>query len=116
MSLPSNGLTAEVIRNVMPPYHLSADLRHAAFATLPPHHTCTPWRHARSTRLIQEIGTCKPTDAGQARIVALLRIVCERTTRRRPPSTPHHPGRKLPPDGQRTATGGVSIDAGKRWR
>jgi hypothetical protein len=35
MSEPSNGITAEVIRGVMPPYHLSADLLQATFAALP---------------------------------------------------------------------------------
>jgi hypothetical protein len=36
MTIPSNGITADVIRDLMPPYHLSADLLAATFITLPP--------------------------------------------------------------------------------
>jgi hypothetical protein len=35
MSTPSNGITAEAIRGVMPPYRLSRDLLAATFAALP---------------------------------------------------------------------------------
>ena len=77
MSLPANGITHEVIRDMMPPYHLSADLMAGTFAALPPPPPDAPqdWRHARITRLTQEIGACKPADAGQARIAADLLIV-----------------------------------------
>jgi hypothetical protein len=43
MSIPSNGITPEVIRGVMAPYHLSLDLLHATFAALPaPPRDATP--------------------------------------------------------------------------
>jgi len=79
MSQPSNGITAEVIRGVMPPYHLSQDLLHATFATLPaPPPDATPaWRRARITRLTTEIVAPKPADAGQARMSAQLLITRE---------------------------------------
>ncbi len=79
MAIRSNGITPEVIREIMPPYQLSADLLQATFATLPapPPDTSPAWREARSTWLIQEILACKPADAGQARIAAQLLIVRE---------------------------------------
>ncbi len=75
MSQPSNGITAEVIRNVMPPYHLSADLLQATFAALPPPppDASSPWREARITRLTEEIVAPKPADAEQALRKAGLR-------------------------------------------
>ena len=35
MSQPSNGITPEVIRQVMPPYQLSPDLLQATLAAIP---------------------------------------------------------------------------------
>jgi hypothetical protein len=35
MTLPSNGITADLIRDILPPYHLSADLLAGTFAALP---------------------------------------------------------------------------------
>ena len=79
MSIPSNGITAEVIRSVMPPYHLSTDLLAGAFRALPapPADATTAWRHARIARLVQEIGGLMPADAPQARIAAEIVIVRE---------------------------------------
>ncbi len=79
MATPSNGITAEVIREVMPPYHLSFDLLQATLAALPapPPDASPAWRQARLTRLIQEIAAPKPADAGQARIAAEILIVRE---------------------------------------
>jgi hypothetical protein len=72
MSIPSNGITPEVISGVMPPYHLSLDLLHATFAALPaPPRGATPaWRRARVTRLAAEIVAPMPANANQARISA----------------------------------------------
>jgi hypothetical protein len=72
MSIPSNGITPEVIRGVMLPYHLSLDLLHATFAALPaPPPDATPaWRRARVTRLAAEIVAPMPANADQARISA----------------------------------------------
>ncbi len=74
MAIPSNGITPEVIRGVMPPYHLSRDLLAATIAALPapPPDSTTAWRQARLTRLLQEIVALKPSDAAQARIAAQL--------------------------------------------
>jgi hypothetical protein len=74
MSQPSNGITPEVIRGVMPPYHLSADLLAATIAALPapPPNTTTAWRQARLTRLLQEVAARKPADAAQARMSAQI--------------------------------------------
>src|ERR1700733_4714105 len=74
MTIPSNGITPEVIRGVMPPYHLSPDLLAATIAALPapPPDTTTAWRQARLTRLLQEIAARKPADAAQARIAAQI--------------------------------------------
>ena len=79
MSTPSNGITAAVIRDVMPHYHLNTDLLGETLRVLPrpPPDASTPWRHARITRLVQEIGGLMPADAPQARIGAQLVIVRE---------------------------------------
>ncbi len=72
MSIPSNGITPEVIRDSMAPYLLSPDLLHATFAALPaPPPNATPaWRRARVTRLAAEIVAPMPANAEQARISA----------------------------------------------
>src|ERR1019366_7051701 len=57
MTPPTNGITPEVIREMMPPYHLSADLLAAAFASIPPPlpGATQAWRQERAARLVQEI-------------------------------------------------------------
>ena len=79
MSLPSNGITADVIRETMPPYSLSADLLAATFAAVPapPPDATQAWRLERATRLVQEIAGLMPADAPQARIAAEIVIVRE---------------------------------------
>src|SRR5208282_2386749 len=81
MSLPSNGITQDVIREVMPPYHLSPDLLDGTFRALPPPppDAAASWRQARITRLVQEIGGLMPADAPQARIAAQIVVVREAT-------------------------------------
>jgi hypothetical protein len=81
MSIPSNGITPEVIRDIMPPYHLRTDLLGGALRALaaPPADATTAWRHARIARLVQEIGGLMPADAPQARIAAEIVIVREAT-------------------------------------
>jgi hypothetical protein len=79
MSQPSNGITAEVIRQVMPPYQLSPDLLQATFAAIPrpPPDATTVWRHDHIARLTQEISALMPANAGQARIAAQILIYRE---------------------------------------
>jgi hypothetical protein len=74
MSIPSNGITPEVIRGVMQPYRLSPDLMAATIAALPapPPNSTTAWRQARITRQLQEIAALKPADAAQAHIAAQI--------------------------------------------
>jgi len=72
MATPSNGITPEVIRDFMPPYHLSPDLLAATIAALPrpPPDSTTAWRQARLTRLFQEVTDLHPADAAQASLAA----------------------------------------------
>jgi len=69
MSQPSDGIIAEVIREIMPPYRLGADLLRATFAALPapPPEVSAAWREARIARPLQEIPSCKPAAPGQPR-------------------------------------------------
>jgi hypothetical protein len=79
VSTPSSGITAEVIRDIMHPYHLSADLLEATLAAIPapPPDAPTTWRLARLTRLADEIVAPKPANAEQARIAAEILITRE---------------------------------------
>jgi len=81
MTPPANGITAEVFREVMPPYELSADLLAAAFVSIPPppRGATQAWRQERAGRLVQEIAGLMPADAPQARIAAQIMIVREAT-------------------------------------
>jgi outer membrane biosynthesis protein TonB len=74
MTIPSNGITPEVIRGVMPPYRLSPDLLAATLAAFPapPPGSTTAWLQTRVTRVVQEIADLKPADALQARMAAQL--------------------------------------------
>jgi hypothetical protein len=79
MSLAKAGITQEVIRDMMPPYHLSADLLDGTFTSLPPPppDATVRWRHARITRLTEEIAALLPADAAQARTAAQVVVVRE---------------------------------------
>jgi hypothetical protein len=81
MTLPTNGITAEVIREIMPPYQLSADLLAAMFAAVPalPADATPAWRQERAARLVQEIAGLMSADAPQARIAAEIVILREAT-------------------------------------
>jgi hypothetical protein len=79
MPLPSNGITQDVIREMMPPYHLSTGLLEGAVTALPPPDAPARWRHARLTRLAQGIGGLMPADAAQARLAAQIVVVREAT-------------------------------------
>ena len=79
MTVPTNGITADVFRESMPPYHLSTDLLDAMFAATPapPPGASIAWREERATRLIHEMAGMMPADAPQARIAAQIVIVRE---------------------------------------
>jgi hypothetical protein len=79
MTPPTNGITADVIRDVMPPYELSADLLAAALASIPPPPpgATQAWRQVRTLRFVREIAGLMPADAPQARIAAQILIVRE---------------------------------------
>ena len=79
MTLLTAGITPDVIREMMPPYHLSPDLLEATLAALPPPPPGAPaaWRQARITRLMQEISTLMPANAAQARVASEILIVRE---------------------------------------
>jgi hypothetical protein len=96
MSEPSNGITPEVIRSVMPPYQLSPDLLQATLAALPrPAQDATAaWRHARIARLTQEISTLMPANAAQARIAS--QIVISRELADTLTTHAHAPGLEMP--------------------
>jgi hypothetical protein len=72
MSIPSNGITAEVFRDAMPSYQLSADLLAAMFTAIPapPPGATVAWRQTRATRLVHEVSGPMPANAPQARIAA----------------------------------------------
>ena len=76
MTVPPNGITPGVIRDIMPAYHLSFDLLEGTFAALPPPPRDAPssWRQARITRLTEEIVAFLPADAAQARLAAEILI------------------------------------------
>ena len=79
MSLPANGITADVFRDIMPPYRLNHDLLAAMFTTLPPPKpAATPTeRHAHVTRLVQEVAVLMPADEAQARLATQIVITRE---------------------------------------
>ena len=81
MSLASAGITPDVIREMMPPYHLSDDLLAGTCTALPPPPAGAPasWRHARLSRLVQEIAGFMPADAPQARLAAQIVVIREVT-------------------------------------
>ena len=79
MTLPTNGITADVIREIMPPYRLDTDLIAAMFCAIPapPPDASMAWRQQRATRLVHEVAGLMPADAPQARIAAEIVIVRE---------------------------------------
>ena len=79
MTLPSNGITPEIIREMMPPYHLDTDLLAATITALPrpPANASPAWRQARLARLVREIAGLMPADAPQARVASAILIARE---------------------------------------
>ena len=81
MNVPTIGITADLIREAMPPYELSTDLLDAMFAATraPPPDASVAWGEERARRLILEVTGYMPADAPQARIAAQLVIVRQAT-------------------------------------
>jgi hypothetical protein len=79
MTLPSNGITPDIIRAAMPPYQLSTDLLAAMLAAVPapPPDATMAWRQVRAARLVHEVAGQMPADAPQARIAAEIVIARE---------------------------------------
>jgi hypothetical protein len=79
MTLPTNGITPEIIRAAMPPYELSTDLLAAMLAAVPapPQAATMAWRQERAGRLVHEVAGLMPADAPQARIAAEIVIARE---------------------------------------
>ena len=108
MTLPSNAITPQVIREMMPPYHLNLDLLQATFAALPPPPSgaSTAWRRAHLARMIEELSTLMPANAAQARM-ATQRETAACPGGLTPDTCPGHPPSGACPSGERTATPGL---------
>ena len=65
MTVPSNGITPEVIHKIMPPHTLSTDLLAATCSVLPPPpaDATAPHRHEGIARLVGEIAGSMPATA-----------------------------------------------------
>jgi hypothetical protein len=74
---PSSGITFRVIQEMMPDYHLAPDLLDAVVAALPPPppNATTAWRHARLTRVIEEVAARVPMDAAQGHLAGQIAMV-----------------------------------------
>jgi len=79
MTLLTAGITKEVMRDIMPPYSLDADLLARAIGILPPPppDASESWRRARLTRLVCEISVLVPADAAQAKLAAEIVVFRE---------------------------------------
>jgi hypothetical protein len=79
MCIPSNGMSAEVFREALPPYQLSAGLLAAMFTAIPapPPGATVAWRQTCATRLVHEVSGLMPADAPQARIAVQIVIYWE---------------------------------------
>ena len=86
MAIPSNGITAEVIQELMPQFIIGDDLIGGILDAIPapPAGASVAWRHARIARIIEETTALLPADAAQARHAAqivILRDVADDTMR-----------------------------------
>jgi hypothetical protein len=74
MSHASDGFAFRTVQEAMPEYRLSPDLLDGLLTSLPPPpaDATTAWRHARLTRVLQELAALHPLDAAQARIAAQI--------------------------------------------
>ncbi len=92
MPVPSNGITADVIRGVMPPYRLSANLLGATLTALPPPKpgASATWRQARLTAPNLSCSECGPLERGLAARKAALRAQVNELDHPATPLAPKH--------------------------
>jgi hypothetical protein len=74
MSDPSAGITFRVIQEAMPEYHLAPDLLGGVLTAMPPPpaSASAAWRHARISRIIEEIAARVPMDAAQGHLAGQI--------------------------------------------
>jgi hypothetical protein len=74
MSDPSAGITFRVIQEALPEYHLAPDLLGGVLTAmpLPPASASAAWRHARISRVIEEIAARVPMDAAQGHLAGQI--------------------------------------------
>jgi hypothetical protein len=77
MPEPSNGITAEVIQDLMPDFTLGADLLRTIAGAIPapPEGVSRAWRRDRCARIIEETAAFAPADAAQGRLAAQMLIL-----------------------------------------
>ena len=117
MTFSTNGITADIIRDVMPPYQLSTDLLTAMLAAVPPPPSgaTAVWRQQRCARLVHEVAGLMPANAPQARICAEIVIVHEaiEDTLARGERTRADSGSGVPAAADRVLAAGFGCDAGE---
>jgi hypothetical protein len=74
MSDPSAGITFRVIQEAMPEYHLAPDLLGGVLTAMPPPpaSATAAWRHARISRIIEELAARVPMDAAQGHLAGQI--------------------------------------------
>jgi hypothetical protein len=87
MSFTSAGITHRVIQEAMPEFHIGQDLLDGVLTAIPspPAEASVAWRHARLTRIIEEIAAFNPFDAVQARLaseIVMTQFLAEDTGKR----------------------------------
>ncbi len=76
MSEDPAAITFRVIQELMPEYHIPPDLLNGVFAAIPPPPAAATaaWRHARVTRVIEEVAARVPMDAAQGHLAAQIAV------------------------------------------
>ena len=79
MTLPTNGITADVIREIMPPYRLDTDLIAAMFCAIPapPPDASMAWRRRSGARPVHKVAGLLPASVSRARIAVEIVILHE---------------------------------------
>jgi hypothetical protein len=76
MSEDPSAITFRVIQELMPEYHIPPDLLGDVFAAIPPPPAAATadWRHARVTRVIEEVAARMPMDAAQGHLAGQIAV------------------------------------------